>query len=34
MTEFGLPAVTVETRMTTQDGATILKGTATVTLPL
>jgi hypothetical protein len=30
---FGLPVVTVETRMTTQEGATILKGTATVSLP-
>lgn len=31
---FGMPVVTVESRMTTQDGATILKGTATVSLPL
>ncbi|GFE74410.1 MaoC family dehydratase N-terminal domain-containing protein [Novosphingobium sp. TCA1] len=31
--EFGMPVVTVETRMTTQDGATILKGTAVVSLP-
>ena len=31
--EFGMPVVTVETRMTTQDGATILKGSATVSLP-
>lgn len=30
---FGMPVVTVESRMTTQDGATILKGTATVSLP-
>ena len=29
-----MPVVTVETRMTTQDGATILKGSATVSLPL
>lgn len=31
---FGMPVVTVESKMTTQDGATILKGTATVSLPL
>lgn len=31
---FGMAVVTVETRMTTQDGATILKGTAQVSLPL
>ena len=31
---WGLPVVKVATRMTTQDGDTILKGTATVSLPL
>lgn len=30
---FGVPVVTVETRMTTQDGDTILKGVAEVELP-
>jgi hypothetical protein len=29
-----MPVVRVETRMTTQDGSTILKGTADVSLPL
>ena len=31
---YGLPVVTVETRMTTQTGETILKGTAEVSLPV
>ncbi|MDE2597714.1 MAG: MaoC family dehydratase N-terminal domain-containing protein [Sphingomonadales bacterium] len=34
MSPHGVPVVRVETRMTTQDGATILKGTADVSLPL
>lgn len=32
--EFGMPVVVVQSRMTTQDGSTILKGTATVSLPV
>jgi acyl dehydratase len=31
---YGVPMVTVQTKMTTQDGETILKGTADVSLPL
>ena len=31
---FGMPVVKVQTRMTTQDGDTILKGTADISLPL
>lgn len=31
---FGLPVVTVESKMTTQNGDTILKGTAEVSLPI
>lgn len=31
---FGIPVVTVQSKMTTQDGATILKGTGTVSLPV
>ncbi|WP_206046984.1 hypothetical protein [Mangrovimicrobium sediminis] len=31
---FGMPVVKVELRMTTQDGDTILKGTADVSLPV
>ena len=31
--EFGVPIVRIKTRMTTQDGDTILTGTADVSLP-
>ncbi len=33
-TEFGIPMVRVQTKMTTQSGETILKGTAEVSLPV
>jgi acyl dehydratase len=34
LSEYGVPLVRVQTRMTTQTGETILKGTAEVSLPV